>query len=94
MIEIIEVSPSNEVAVARRLQSMIAAAWPDVAASKADRIVIAIGLRTHREIDLFVTVDLAQPRILQPRLRRNGRMSPRTEVQAAALIIELKATLI
>jgi hypothetical protein len=90
MIEIIEVSPSNEVAVARRLQSMIAAAWPDVAASKADRIVIAIGLRTHREIDLFVTVDLAQPRILQPRLRRNGRMSPRTEVQAAALIIELK----
>jgi len=76
--------------VARRLKASIEAAWPDVATSPVDRIVIAVGLQVLREIDLLVTIDLAQPRKLESLLRRDGTRSPLAVVQAAAIIIEVK----
>lgn len=90
MIEIVEVSPSNEMPIAQRLRKSIAAAWPDVANSRDDRIVIAVGLQTLREIDLFVTIDLKQPRDLVSLSRRDGTRSPQAVVQAAAIVIEVK----
>ncbi len=61
MIEIVEVSPNNEEAVAKRLAASIRAAWPDIASSTVDRVIIAFGLQTLREIDLFVTNELSKP---------------------------------
>jgi len=90
MIQIIEVSPNNEEAVAKRLAASIRAAWPDIASSTADRVAIAVGLQTVRDIDLFVTIELSEPRPLPSRVRRDGSHSPEASVQAAALIIEVK----
>ena len=90
MIEIIEVSPSNEMPAARKLRELIASAWPDVATSATDRVVIAVGARVCRECDLLVTIDLDKQRLLQPRLRRNGSWSPQETIQAAMIVIEVK----
>ncbi len=90
MIEINEVSPNNEEAVAKRLAASIGAAWPDIASSTLDSVTIAVGLQTLRDIDLFVTIELSEPRPLLSRLRRDGSRSPEASVQAVALVIEVK----
>ncbi len=90
MIEINEVSPNNEEAVAKRLAASIRAAWPDIASSTLDSVTIAVGLQTLRDIDLFVTIELSEPRPLLSRLRRDGSRSPEASVQAVALVIEVK----
>ncbi len=66
MIEIIEVSPNNEEPVAKRLAASIRAAWPEVASSAVDRVTIAVGLQTLRDIDLLVPIELSEPRTLPP----------------------------
>jgi hypothetical protein len=90
MIEIVEVSPGNELPVAKRLKNLIEAAWPGVASSKDDRVTILVGVREFREIDLLVFVELATPRVLPPLRRRDGSTSPISEVQAAVLVVEVK----
>jgi hypothetical protein len=90
MIEIIEVSPNNEEPVAKRLAVSVRAAWPEVANSSADRVTIAVGLQTLRDIDLLVTIELSEPHTLSSRLRRDGSRSPEASIQAAAIIIEVK----
>jgi hypothetical protein len=90
MIEIIEVSPTNERAVADTLAGFIRRAWPDVDSSGSDRVRIIVGHRTMREIDLLVVVDLGKPRHLPTVRRRDGTQSPDASVQAAVIVIEVK----
>jgi hypothetical protein len=90
MIEIVELSPGNERPVADRLAASIRSAWPDLSSNPNDRVTIVLGLRTIREIDLLVFVELATPRDLAPRARRDGTRGPSASIQAAALAIEVK----
>jgi len=90
MIEIVEVSPGNELPVAKRLQALIEAAWPDVASSNDDRVTILVGVRGFREIDLLVFVELARPRVLPAVRRRDGSTAPVSDVAAAVLVVEVK----
>ncbi|MBD5654701.1 MAG: hypothetical protein IAI50_05910, partial [Candidatus Eremiobacteraeota bacterium] len=90
MIEVVEVSPKNEIDVAKKLAASIASAWPWLAASNEDRVTIVVGLQVVREIDLFVALELGAPRSLPARKRRDGTNAPTNTVQAAALVIEVK----
>jgi hypothetical protein len=90
MIEIVSISPNNELPVAESLKRSIAAAWPDVATSRFDRVTILAGVQTLRDVDLLVFVELREPRSLEPRRRRDGTLGPRAAVQAAAIAIEVK----
>jgi hypothetical protein len=48
MIDLIDISPSNERPIADRLRRAITSAWPDIAASPVDRVRILVGIRTIR----------------------------------------------
>lgn len=90
MIDLTIISPQNETPVAERLVAQIRQLWPDVAASKTDRIDILVGVRTPADIDVVVAIDLASPRRIPPVKRRDGTMSPPGHVQCALLAIEIK----
>lgn len=90
MIALRLISPQNEVRLAERLVESIGKCWPDVAASKSERIDVLVGVRTPADIDVVVTIDLATPRRIQPVRRRDGSISPAGRVQCAALAIEIK----
>ncbi len=91
MIEIIPVSPENEMPIAYRLRDSIRSAWPAVDASRpGDGVRIFVGLRASREIDLLVEVNLSAP-LVAPRVqRRDGSHSMPTEIQSALIVLEIK----
>jgi energy-coupling factor transporter ATP-binding protein EcfA2 len=90
MLTVIPVSPADrgEVAVARRLQALIAREWPDL--HEGDSVRILVGLRAHREIDLVVEINLARPRQLPARPGPDGSTPPSNFIQAAVLVVEVK----
>jgi hypothetical protein len=90
MIEFTLISPQNEARVAERLVAQIRQLWPEVAASKTERIDVLVGVRTPVDIDVVVAIDLATPRRIPPVKRRDGTMSPAGQVQCALLAIEIK----
>ncbi len=90
MIELHAIAPENELHAGERLQRMIAAAWPDVADSRNDRIDILLGVRTGCDVDVLVIVDLATPRPLVHHKRRDGGASAWGTVQHAVIAIEIK----
>jgi hypothetical protein len=89
-IDVHAVSPENEMPIARRLEGMVRAAWPSVAASEEDRVDILVGVRTPADIDLLVIVDLTTPQVLPPQRRRQGGNSVAAEVGSAIIAIEVK----
>jgi hypothetical protein len=90
MISLHLISPQNEARVAERLVRQIGRLWPDVAASKTERIDVLVGVRTPMDIDIVVTIDLATPCRIPPVRRRDGTTSPEGQVQCALLAIEIK----
>jgi hypothetical protein len=85
MVDVIELSPQNEMPVAQRLAADIRAVWPDVAISPHEHVTLLVGIETVREIDLLVVIRLQKPRELPPILRRDGSTSARDYVQGAVL---------
>ena len=91
MIHVIVVSGTSEVPIAHELAALVRAAWPDVAASASDRVTIAVGVTFSSEIDLLVAIELATPRAIPARERRDGTRSPvDADVQSALIAIEVK----
>jgi hypothetical protein len=84
------ISPQNEVRVAERLVEGIRKCWPDVAASKSERVDVLVGVRTPTDVDIAVAIDLATPRLIPPVRRRDGTSSQAGRVQHALLAIEVK----
>jgi hypothetical protein len=90
MINIQVISPGNEVRVAERLKSLIEQAWPEVAASRRDRIDILVGLRLPADVDILVILDLDRPCEVPAQVRRTGGLSPVTTAQYGFIAIEVK----
>jgi len=63
MIEIVPLSPENELPVAEHLRKLILAEWPDLERSpQTDRVRIFVGVRLLFDVDLAVEISLATPR--------------------------------
>ncbi len=90
MIALHLLSPQNEVRVAQRLVEQIRQCWPDVFASKTERVDVLVGVRTPIDVDVVVAIDLATPRRVPPVKRRDGSVSPEAFVQYGLLAIEIK----
>jgi hypothetical protein len=90
MVDVIEISPQNEMPIANKLAAEIKRAWPDVAISPTEHVTILVGIETMREIDLLVVVRLQTPRLLPAMKRRDGTMAAPDYVQGAVLLIEVK----
>jgi hypothetical protein len=90
MIRVFEISPANEGPVAKRLAEMVRRAWPDLASSATEHVTILVGIRTLREVDLVVFVELDAPRDVPRIKRRDGSLSPECAVHGAVMIVEVK----
>ena len=62
MIEVVALSPSNELPVVERLKREIGRMWPDLKNAPNDRVDLLVGVRTGGEVDLLVVIDFARPR--------------------------------
>ena len=63
MIEVVPLSPSNELPVADRLRRMILDEWPDLERSgDEDRVRVFVGARFLFEVDLVVEISLTHAR--------------------------------
>jgi hypothetical protein len=91
MIEILPLSPSNEVPIAQRLARLILNEWPDLERSPAgDLVRIFIGARFLFEVDLLVAISLQQPRPVESVTLRGNRTAPSASLTTALLAIEVK----
>ncbi|HEY5426943.1 MAG TPA: hypothetical protein VIJ77_10360, partial [Candidatus Tumulicola sp.] len=63
MIEIVPLSPENELPVAERLRRLILAEWPDLAGTPAnDRVRIFVGVGLLFDVDIVVEISLRRDR--------------------------------
>jgi hypothetical protein len=91
MIEIIPLSPENELPIARHLRDLILAEWRDLAQSpSADRVRIFVGVRLMFEVDLAVEISLANPRPVAAVRLRDGGTAPETSITCGLLTVEVK----
>ncbi|MDE2483237.1 MAG: hypothetical protein KGN02_13750, partial [bacterium] len=79
MLRIVKVTSSGELEAARALAALVEAQWPGITNSQGDLVTIAAGIKSVRELDLLVTIELERPRAM-----------PFGEVQAGVLVIESK----
>ena len=79
MLRIVKVTSSGEFEAARALAALVEAQWPGITNSQGDLVTIAAGIKSVRELDLLVTIELERPRAM-----------PFGEVQAGVLVIESK----
>ncbi len=82
MIEVVPLSPSNELPVVERLKSAIGRMWPDLKNDPNDRVDLLVGVRTGGEVDLLVVIDFARPRRFSE--------GPNGYVCSALIAIEIK----
>ena len=91
MIEIVPLSPENELPIARWLRGLILAEWPDLERSPADdRVRIFVGAHLLFEVDLIVEVSLAHKRPVAPWRMRDDTEAPNASVVCGVLAIEVK----
>ena len=91
MIEIIPLSPENELPIARHLRDLILAEWRDLAQSpSADRVRIFVGVRLMFEVNLAVEISLANPRPVAAVRLRDGGTAPETSITCGLLTVEVK----
>ena len=62
MLNVWDLSPQNERALARQLESEIRRVWPDVAADPHDRIDLLVGSQSGVDVDFLIALDLNMPR--------------------------------
>jgi hypothetical protein len=62
LIQVVALSPNNELPVVERLKTEIGRMWPDLKNAAHDRVDLLVGVRTAGEVDLLVAVDFARPR--------------------------------
>ncbi|MGB8626930.1 MAG: hypothetical protein WCD03_12290, partial [Candidatus Cybelea sp.] len=91
MIEIVPLSPENELPIAQHLRDLVLAEWPDLAQSpNGDRVRIFVGVRLMFEVDLAVEVSLANPRPVAGTRMRDGGTAREASITSALLTIEVK----
>ncbi len=91
MIEVVPLSPSNELPVADRLRRMILDEWPDLERSgDEDRVRVFVGARFLFEVDLVVEISLTHARPVRAAPLRGNREAPATSILAGLLAIEVK----
>ncbi|MGB8908661.1 MAG: hypothetical protein WCC84_07915 [Candidatus Cybelea sp.] len=91
MIEIVPLSPKNELPIAEHLLDLVLAEWPDLAQSpKPDRVRIFVGVRLMFEIDLAVEISLVKPRPVAATRLRDGGTAPEASIICGLLAIEEK----
>ena len=61
MIEIVPLSPENELPIAEHLRQLVLAEWPSLVQSPVDRVRIFVGVRLLFEVDLAVEISLSTP---------------------------------
>lgn len=62
MVQVVPISPQNEIRVAERLATEIRRLWPGVEGHRGDRVDLLAGVRCETDVDLLVAVDLERPR--------------------------------
>lgn len=91
MIEIVPLSPENEMPIAERLRKLILAEWPDLEHSPSvDRVRIFVGVRLLFEVDLAVEISLTKPRPVKSVRARGGEAVPESSTTCGLLAIEVK----
>ena len=91
MIEIVPLSPENELPIAQHLRDLILAEWPDLAqSSNIDRVRIFVGVSLMFEVDLAVEISLVNPRPVAATRLRGGETAPAASITCALLAIEVK----
>jgi hypothetical protein len=91
VIEIVPLSPENELPVAQRLLDLIVREWPDLVDSNATgRVRIFVGAHMLFDIDLLVEVSLAHARPVASVMMRGGAQAPATSIVSALIAIEVK----
>ena len=89
MLNVWDLSPQNERALAQQLESEIRRVWPDVAADPHDRIDLLFGARSGVDVDFLIAVDLDTPRALPPPRHAHVR-APEPLVSCGLIAIKLK----
>ncbi len=89
MIEIVALSPDNEMPVAHRLRELVLAEWPDLAGS-VDRVRIFVGAHMLFEVDLIVEILLERERPVGPVRLHDGSQAAAATIACGLLAIEVK----
>jgi len=91
MIEIVPLSPENELPAAERLRGLILAEWPDLAGTPAnDRVRIFVGVGLLFDVDIVVEISLARDRPVGECRMRGGDLAPAASIGSGLLAIEVK----
>ena len=91
MIEIVPLSPENELPIAEHLRELVLAEWPDLAQSpNTDHVRIFVGVRLMFEVDLAVEISLTKPRPVAATRLRDGGTAEEASVTSGLLAIEVK----
>ncbi|MGB7048920.1 MAG: hypothetical protein WBD57_11405, partial [Candidatus Cybelea sp.] len=86
MIEIVPLSPENELPVAQHLRDLVLAEWPDLAQSpNSDRVRIFVGVRLMFEVDLAIEISLVKPRPVAATHMRDGGTASEASITSALL---------
>ena len=83
-----DLSPQYEGALARQLESEIGRVWPDVAADPHDRIDFLVSAQSDVDVDFLIALDLETPRAIPPR-HAHARV-PEPLVSCGLTAIEVK----
>src|SRR5579883_1143666 len=91
MLEVVSLSPENELPIGVHLRELIAAEWRDLAGTASDDYVrIFAGAHLSVEIDLIVEIHLARPRPVASVTMRDGTCAHNAWVRCGILAIEVK----
>ncbi|MGA9945892.1 MAG: AAA family ATPase [Candidatus Cybelea sp.] len=91
MIEIVPLSPENELPIAEHLLELVLAEWPDLAQSpNTDRVRIFVGVGLMFEVDLAVEISLVKPRPVAASRLRDGGTATEASLTCGILAIEVK----
>lgn len=89
MLNVWDLSPQNEGALARQLESEIRRVWADVAADPHDRIDLLVGARSGVDVDFLIAIDLDTPHAMPPQRHAHAR-APEPLVSCGLIAIEVK----
>jgi hypothetical protein len=82
VLNVVAVSPNNEMPVVERLAAGIRKRWPELEQRPEDRIDLLVGIRSGTEVDLVIAIDLATPYQFGP--------GPNERVECALIAVEIK----